>query len=153
MSQTDRYIRLVELIHKVTLVQRGPSYWKFNDSLFRHVIYVQSMNSLIEKYIEDNSTLDAQTKWDLCKIKIREFTIAYSTEKKRNHKNIINQLEKDLNDAEKKLSSCPENVQFINQVDTLKRKLEMFALEEARSAQVRSRVKFIEDGERTQNIF
>jgi len=151
MSQTDH--RLVELIYKVTLVQRGPSYWKFNDSLLRDVKYVQSMNSLIEKYIEDNSTLDAQTKWDLCKIKIREFTIAYSTEKKRNHKNIINQLEKDLNDAEKKLSSCPENVQLINQVDTLKRKLEMFALEEARSAQVRSRVKFIEDGEKNTKYF
>ena len=42
-------------------------------------------NNLIrffEEFKKDNIDLDEQMKWDLCKIKIREFCIQYSKRKK-----------------------------------------------------------------------
>ena len=145
--------RLTEFKFKTTAIKRGPSYWKFNDSLLQDADFICGVNSLINNFVTENDNLDAQTKWDLCKIKIREFCIAFSIDKKRKKTNSFNDLQTQLNATEKLLSVKPDDNELLNQKDDLKRKLEIHAYEESRSAQIRSRIKFIEEGEKNTKYF
>ena len=54
-------------------VQRGPSYWKFNESLLHDQTFVEQLNSVFEEFKKDNINLDEQVKWDLCKITQENF--------------------------------------------------------------------------------
>jgi hypothetical protein len=151
IPQSDH--RLIEFKHKTTHLERGLSYWKFNDSLLYNTDFVNNMNNCIANYMLENSHMDAQTKWDLCKIKITQFCISFAVNQKLKKKNYYTELQNHLNSAEKDLSNNPHNIQLQTEVESLKRKLETFAYEDARSAHVRSRVKFIEEGEKNTKYF
>lgn len=150
-SQSDH--RLVEIKFKVSHVKRGPSYWKFNDSLLRDQAFVNIMNNVIQEFKVQHTNLEPQLKWDLCKAQIREHCISYSTQKSLNQRSLLSDLEGDLNKTDKALGADPTNAQLLTHREEVKKTLEIFAIQEARSAQVRSRIKFIEDGEKNTKYF
>ena len=53
--------------------------------------------------------VDEQTKWDLCKIKIREMSILCSKMKAKNNKNDISKLRERLNEVDKILAQDPND--------------------------------------------
>ena len=145
--------RSVELRYTTTSVKRGPSYWKFNDSLLKDNRYVEAMNHMLEDYVLTTQGTEARLRWDLCKVKIKEFTISFSIEKRRNEKERENQLEAELNELEKHISKEPNNTFLLEQRELCKNKLAIFEVQAANSAQIRSRVKFIEQGEKNTKYF
>ena len=61
---------------------RGPSNWKFNNSLTTDRCFVGLMKSNIPTFYEQSRELkDPVMKWEFLKYKIRQFTINYSKEK------------------------------------------------------------------------
>ena len=66
VAQSDH--RLVNILYYMSHVQRGPSYWKFHESLLHDQTSVEQLNSFFEEFKKDNIDLDEQMKWDLRKI-------------------------------------------------------------------------------------
>ncbi|KAK7462499.1 hypothetical protein BaRGS_00038468, partial [Batillaria attramentaria] len=62
-AQSDH--RRVEMRFKTSKLNRGPSYWKFNDSLLQDRLFVQEMNSLLEEITEQTHSDDPSVQWDL----------------------------------------------------------------------------------------
>ena len=127
-AQSDH--RLVEMKYSLVEIKRGPSYWKFNDSILKDRVYTEQMNRLLEEYSRENQNIDDRLKWDLCKIKIRDFTITYSKRKANTVRNEKKALEQELNNTEKLLALDPNNIEINNRKDTLKNKLAIYQINE-----------------------
>lgn len=151
MAHTDH--RLIRLKYCISPVERGPSFWKFNDNHLNDPDFVIKMNSLIENYVIETDNMDPQIRWDLCKIKIREFCIAYGKEKKRKLISERSLLTKELNETDKKLASNPYDVHLMTHRGQVKQNLELHELNEAKSAQKRSKEKYIAEGEKNTRYF
>ena len=134
--------------------EKGPGYWKFNNTLLGDLEFVQEMNVLIDEHIQniiENS--DSQVEWELLKNKIRTFSQNYSKIKSADRRNKITQLYNDLNDIDIDISKNVDNEILQKIREKLKLEIEILENYKARAAQVRSRVKWIEQGEKIQNIF
>ena len=151
IAQSDH--RLTEIQYRLTKVDRGPSYWKFNDSLLKDQEYLDKTNKLIEDHINESSNVEPQFRWDFCKIKIREFTIRYSKAKAKLLRDKKKQAELELNDLDIQLSLDPLNHNLLTKREKLKQDIEIHNISDAKSAQIRSRVKFIEEGEKNTKFF
>ena len=56
-----------------------------------------------------------------------------------------------LSDTDKQLASDSQNTELVQYREKVKHDLEMHAIHEAKSVQIRSRIKLIEDGEKNKN--
>ena len=64
-------------------IERGPSYWKFNDSLL-NPIYNDLIEDNFDSWVLEGSDItDEGTKWDWLKYKIKQESIRYSKKKAR----------------------------------------------------------------------
>ena len=102
---------------------------------------------------KDNIDLDEQMKWDLCKIKIREFCIQYSKRKKRSQRSRYLKLQEDLDKADAALAADPQNSELLKHRERIRMKMEIYAVHEAKGAQTRAQAKFIEEGEKNTRYF
>jgi len=57
---------------------RGPGIWKFHNSLLQDKNYTNLVKDLIKTQPLQNSTTNAQTKWELLKQEIKEIPIGYT---------------------------------------------------------------------------
>ena len=130
---------------------RGKGYWKFNNALLKDLNYVSKMNNFLEQYRVESD--NDQIAFDLLKIQIKEFTMDYSTYKNRKDKNNTLTLYNELNDLDKHLSKFPNCQDSQRRRDNIKLSLELKETEKARAAQVRSRVKWVELGEKNNSYF
>ena len=66
--------------------QRGPSHWKFNNSLLLDSEYIEIADSKIPNlfYPKTLQTSDPRVKWEFIKYNIRKLTIKYSKEREEN---------------------------------------------------------------------
>lgn len=150
MPFTDH--RAVETCLSFHNFTKGPSYWKFNNSLLQDKTYLDETNNLIEEIKVETLGLEPHSRLEMCKIKIKENTINYSKKKSKRIKNHIRELENNLNDLEKKLSlNFDENI--LKQKNYLKSELEIIATEKAHGAHIRARAKYIEKGEKQTKYF
>ena len=85
---------------------RGPSSWKFNNSLTTDKCFVDLMKSNIPTFHEESRELkDLVMRWEFLKYKIRQFTINYSKEKALERKARRISLEKTVKRLEILLST------------------------------------------------
>ena len=62
----------------------GPGFWKFNFSLLENEAYINELKENIKAYRNKYDYLeDKSLKWDLLKMEMRSFTIAYTKKKAR----------------------------------------------------------------------
>ena len=151
IAQTDH--RCVDISYRLSDIVRGPSYWKFNDSLLTDINYVNMINSLIDEYNTEHSHEIDQNKWDMLKIEIKEISIAFSKEKQRNKRNNMTHIQNKLDLLDKQISKNPEDQVAIKTRESLKKELEIFNTHIARGAHIRARTKFIADGEKNTAYF
>ena len=75
--------------------QRGPGFWKFNNSLLDDHDFVDQLNNMIPAYKNKyNYLTDKGLYWDMIKMEMRGFCVQYSKRKNRERRNI----EKDLSE-------------------------------------------------------
>ncbi|WP_419615349.1 endonuclease/exonuclease/phosphatase family protein, partial [Thiolapillus sp.] len=145
--------RAVETTLSFHNFKRGPSYWKFNNSLLKDIHYVETTKSLLQKHSEEQTNLDPHAKWELCKIRIREHTITYSKQKALKNRNKQKELLAQLTQIEKEIPKCKNPKILLQQKTQIKAELEIHALAMARGAQTRARARFIEEGEKNTRYF
>ena len=80
VASTDH--RGCSVLVKFAEIERGPGYWKFNNSLLKDSIFVNHMNTVIDNHTAGlDSKSDNQLEWELLKVKIKDFTRNYSKQK------------------------------------------------------------------------
>lgn len=141
----------VSIIIDNTNPNRGPGYWKFNKSLLSNKEYKELIKNIIKNYNTqvNNKTIDANTAWELCKIEIKETPIAFSKKIAKTSKNEVEEIEKSLQKLNEKQES-ENNTIIKNELET---KLENLYSKKAYGAQIRSRVNWIEKGEKNTKYF
>lgn len=152
VPNTDHKAVFIEL--NDTSFVRGPGYWKFNNSYLKDADFVQEFNLYVEQMLQNEiSGLSAVDKWEFCKINIKEFCINYGKVKSLMRKQETYYLEKELKETENKMILNPTDTELNAKHCYLKQKLELQKIHEAKGAQVRSKVKWIEDGEKNTKYF
>ncbi len=133
--------------------ERGPGYWKFNASLISDDNYVEKLNNSIKEWIEKyDHFVDKRLTWELLKYEIRRFTCKYAAVKKKTENFEEQNLDKRLNYLETLLSNNPGN--YVNdEYHTCKERLKELEDKKANGAIIRSRVKWLEDGEKSTHYF
>ena len=146
------FIRMKKSIHginKLVRVKRGPSsYWKFNEHLLEDSAYVIALKDYINTLAGAYEGFDDQMTWELIKIKIREMTIAYCKNKARFKKKQLANMHQQLDNISKQISQDPNNKNLQSLWNEIKMKIDIAHLCYSKGAQVRSREKWIEQGEK-----
>ena len=86
-------------------------------------------------------------------LKFKSFCLQYTSNRSKNKKNIIQKLILELNKTEQQLASEPQNRELQRQTLHLKKYLELQEMKQVQGAQVRSRIKWIEEGEKNTKYF
>ena len=133
--------------------ERGKGTFKMNSSLFDNHKFISSIKNLIKKNIEDLKDLNPILKWEAIKVMIREQTQFYGKFNKFKNKEEVRELKCELLTLENQLSIDITDLDKQNKVEIVKKKLEIKTLEEATAAKIRSKVKWIEEGEKCSRYF
>ena len=135
--------------------KRGKGYWKLNVSLLADDKYVQDVKDIIKKtVIEHVSVVNIGIVWEMVKIRVKEYSIFYSQKKAKNRDNKIKNIENELIAVDKKITESHEtNSKLYEERKVLKDNLDLLYYEKAVGAQIRSRSKWVEEGERATSYF
>jgi len=134
---------------------RGPGYWKLNCSLLHDDVYVSEVRKIIcnSKNVYNTTRGDAKLDvWELLKIKVKEYSIAYGKKSSRKQMQELKNLQDELNDIDVKMQAnkC-EELEIERKL--LLHKLEAHYLYKARAAQIRAKARWIEEGEKSTKFF
>lgn len=111
----------------------------------------------IEVLKSDSKSLPPHIRWDFCKAKLKESSINYSKQKAKKRRDALADLRNKLKSLQSSIANFEGNTNELqvklNEMQDTKLALDLYALYEAEGAQVRSRVKWIEEGERNTKYF
>ena len=110
-------------------------------------------NTIEETFSEYMDKVDKSLIWELTKIRVKEIAIKYCNSRQFRLSNEIRQLEKTIHHLDKKIQSNIEHEALITERNYTKDKLDILYEDKAIGAQIRSKVKYIEEGERSTSYF
>ena len=129
---------------------RGKGYWKMNNSVIDDTDYKDGITSLYNETIEQyNNTVSKALLWDYLKIKIKEFTTSYCISKARSRKHLTKDIEEKLDCIDK----SDKKDEKILERKLLKQQLDTLYEQRAKGYHIRSRAKWVEDGEKSSSYF
>ena len=122
------------------LPNRGPGYWKFNNSLLLDRDYLERINSLIDINLAQNFKNKKQ-QWELLKIEICGSTLQYTANKAKSRVNKLSALQKKLKNIEKEQETV--NIDILRnkeeQAVRVRTEIDEIMKEKTRSAILRTR--------------
>ncbi len=138
-------------------IKIGKSYWKLNVTLLENAEFRQNIIDTI-KYVKDTykNEIDNRKLWDICKHEIKNVSIRHSSQLSRKHKTEMNIIENKINELDDRLSDTtdPEILKILTrEKDELRKKVDEISIQKAAGAQIRSRAKWVEKGEKNTNFF
>ena len=123
-------------------------------SILKEGNYSEIVQSLIQETLADYvDKVDKISLWELIKIRIKEASIKYCRERQLKQSNAIKQLVETIHSLDKKIQSNPVSEAFMTERHFAKEKLDVLYKDKAIGAQIRSRVRWIEEGERSTSYF
>ena len=115
--ETDHSAILLHIKSVELKQEKGPGFWKFNQSLLQDEAYVSKLHTELEWFKQKYIDIDDQSlRWDLIKMEIRGFTVKYSKNKARKRKSTETFLRNQINDLYKRAEAEPNNKQIICQI-------------------------------------
>ena len=134
--------------------KRGRGYWKLNNSFLNEKTYCNEISNIISKTLNEyDSIINKRDLWDLCKIRIKEYSIKFGINKRREYNNNVSELQDKINKIDRNMVQNMGNKDYIAQRNELKRQLDSLLLLKAKGAQIRSRAEWVEKGERSAAYF
>lgn len=135
-------------------IERGPGIFKMNNSILREQEYVDTINLLLDSTIEQYSqVVNPQVFWELSKTLIRQSTVNYCKSRALEHRDMLNIIENDLKTAQENIVLNPQNTIAHAKYNECKKKHEIHLQEVAKGAQLRSKIKWLELGEKNTSYF
>lgn len=107
--------------------KRGPSFWKFNNSLLENEDYTSALAEKMALYkneLNENLIINPQLRWELLKHEIRKYTISFSKQLARNQRSHYADIENEITQIEKQ-KHWQENTELINKHERLLKELEL----------------------------
>ena len=115
-------------------------------------LYVNDIKNIFSDTLEEYACCNKRDIWDMCKIRFKECTIRYCTSKRQHSRDECKEIEDDLSKIDEMISKKRENDRDIISLkisrDLLKSKYDLHITEHASGAQIRSRGKWPEQGEK-----
>ncbi len=132
----------------------GPGYWKLNNSYLQNEDY----NKGIEKLIKDTTRefkdiLNARQLWDLCKNKIRTFSINFAKHNKKEKDRRMVKLEEKMKNLYEKIVANPGDISHTQEYEKVKLEYEILYQYHVKGLIIRSKAKWVEEGERCTKYF
>lgn len=121
-------------------------YWKFNSSLLKNKVFESEILSLISEVMSDLSLSSHSARWEFLKFKIRKFCIFLAKKLSKNGRLSEMSLIKNINTYCSKTSPTEEDKQILQNLLT---KLDEIYTHKAKGTYIRSRAKWIEEGEKS----
>ena len=136
-----------------TTNKRGKGYWKLNNSLLKDDVYQNTIRNEIRQTVHGYSQfLSKQDLIELIKVKVKEISINYSVCKNNIRANKILQIESDLENLDKKLI-FNNDPNLICRRKNVQAELNELYKTKTEAAYIRSRAKWIEQGEKNTSYF
>ena len=133
---------------------RGKGYWKLNNLLLDDTEYCEIIRKIFQKtkaeYISQTSLHNI---WELCKIRFKEFSIAFSINRIKKFKTKITKIENEINSIDKYLACNNRDDDLIDKRKQLKSEYENLLREKSDGAKIRAKAKWWEQGERSSAYF
>lgn len=133
--------------------KRGPGFWKLNNSYLLDDTYKTLINNTIDTCLNELGDHECyQTIWEYCKYEIKETSIQFAKHKSKQRKTILKDLETKL----QTLQSLPENDlndNILSEIENTQKQIEEIYHFKAVGAQVRSRIQYLEEGEKNSKYF
>ena len=132
----------------------GPGFWKFNSSLLEDEDYINEFKANIENYRNKYLYLDDKgLRWDLMKMEIRGFTIAYAKRKAKKKRNEEKKLEEQLNELLGQSAQCKTNPHLRTKIQSIQMRLKRITDQKVKGAILRSKARWVEYGEKNTRYF
>ena len=116
-------------------------------------LYVNDIKKNFSDTLEEYASCNKRDIWDMCKIRLEEYTIRYCTIKRQHSRDECKEIEDDITKIDKLISKKRKNdrgiISFKISRDLLKCKYDLHTKERASGAQIRSRAKWLEQGEKS----
>ena len=132
---------------------KGNGLWKYNSSLNSDNTYVEAMKLLLNEWNNQYDGIENKhLKWDLIKYEIRNYTRKYGSKRKKDLNQEIVYLNNELTQLEIDLGLTPSE-ELQTEYETKRERLKEIEEERAKGAIIRSRVKWLEEGEKPTKYF
>ena len=132
---------------------RGPSYWKFNNSLLDDNNYIDGMRDELSRFlISDHSHDDPRIYWEFLKFEIKSFSRNFSINKKRVSKKAREQLELKLKQLSAVITTSGDN-SLLKEFEDSKHMLEELYYNITNGLIIRSKVEWYEKAKNLMLIF
>lgn len=129
---------------------KSKGYWKFNANLLTNMEYCSNIKNIILDIKKDDKLATSIQKWEYLKFTIRKYSITFSRKLNREKKADETKLVKELLSYNSKLNWSAEDKDRIN---NLQSQLDEIYLNKAQGAYIRSRARWIENGEKNTSYF
>ena len=145
--------KAVTVVLKSTENTRGKGFWKLNNSLLYDKEYEEGIRDLIQEINNEYGDIECKTiLWDYLKIRVKSFSIAYSVRLASKKKLVLQELEEKLNEIDSIPADRQSNETRVTR-NKLKNELDELYTEKAKGYQIRSRAKWVQDGEKSTAYF
>jgi exonuclease III len=135
---------------------RGRGYWKFNNELLEDPGYVNFIKDNLkgDKYVSEFSG-DPILDWDALKMMLRRDSVSFAIRKRKNMLKYADELEAQLKESERKLNESTQDNAAECAEEFFKNKAEWQSYNNSKiaGARVRSKAKWIEEGEKNSKYF
>ena len=148
--------KAIRLNLQCEIKKRGPGLWKFNNSLLNDDTFVDLITTNYPLICSKYAYLaNLNLKWEMIKMEIRSLTIPYAKNKAKKVRNLEKQLESSIESLENKINTHPDNDTDAEQqeYERLKNELRRIYEERADGAIFRSKIRWIEHGEKPTKYF
>ncbi len=145
--------RAVKITCESKELPRGPSYYKFNDSLLTNIQFLDTINNLIATLKIKFKDFDPIDKWEIIKSNIKEKSMEFSKNLAKEKEETVIEVESRINHLERSLCLQPNNAKIIKDLNEEKLKYEIMLESKRKGAAIRSKSKWIENGERSTKFF
>ena len=149
----DHSMISLSLLSAQSAQKRGPSFWKFNNSLLQDENFIESLEQKLPEFKNKYADLnDKGLLWEMVKMEIRAFSISFSkykaSQKRKEEKQLLQQLNKLQRELALGFSKTTHNL-FI----TVKEKLDKIISTKTKGCIIRSKCRWYERGERSNKYF
>ena len=133
---------------------RGNSYWKFNNEWLNNDEFSKCLLKMIDECTDIYGEILSHAEfWSLCKNKIRTFCIEFARNSKSNNKDKIADIEKKLQEAYVNVTNNTNDENLKCMYNKLKLEYEIVFSHYIKGLQIRSKAKWVEEGERSTKYF
>ena len=133
-------------------VRRGPGRWKLNISLLEDEEYVSLISRFLVDWRRCQNRFSSPSKWwEECKVRIKSLSINYGVTKSKKTRSLRDLLVRLADHLKSKLDGG--NSSCLGPYNSTLAELAKLDLQAAQGAQVRSRVKWVEEGESSSAFF